>query len=198
PGPFAATAAEGRVRLGAEMESPETAAAIYRRFRERHAADAELLATVRERLGELALRLGGMPEFRAVTLDGAIVDREALRGKVLVVDFWATWCQPCLEQVPTLRRIHERFGDRVELVGVNLDHAEQTSAEELRGWLARQQLPGRQLRDGRGWDSELVRAFGVREIPFTVVADAGGRVLAVGEQGKGLERAVQAALKVGP
>jgi hypothetical protein len=102
---------------------------------------------------------------------------------------------PCREQFPTLRRLGETFGDDVTLIGVNLDHAEEMSEEQLAEWVAREQVPGRQIHDGLGWDSELVRQFGVREIPFTVVADAAGEVLAVGAHGKQLLRVVQAARK---
>lgn len=193
--PFVALAAEGQVRTETEAGRPDLAARTYRAFRERHAKDRELLDEVRDRLGQLALRVGGIPDFRALALDGGAVEREALAGKVVVLDFWATWCGPCLEQLPTLRRIEERFGDRVLLLGVNLDRADELSAQELRDWLAREPVPGRQLHDGLGWNSQIVEAFGVREIPFSVVAGPRGEVLTVGERGKGLEKAVESALR---
>jgi len=191
--PFAATAAEGSVRVELEAGQPGRAASAYRTFLARNAANPTLLASVRESLGLLALEAGGLPEFHAPALHGEALDREALRGQVVVVDFWATWCGQCLEELPTLRRIAERFGGDVMVVGVNLDHADEMSPEELVAWVAQQRVPGRQLHDGLGWDSELVRAFGVREIPFTAVFSPAGDLLAAGARGKRLERVVEAA-----
>jgi hypothetical protein len=66
--------------------------------------------------------------------------------------------------------------------------------EDLKAWLATEKVAGRHIQDGAGWDSEVVRQFGVKEIPFSVVVAADGTVLAVNEHGKGLEKAVAAAL----
>jgi thiol-disulfide isomerase/thioredoxin len=192
---FVAIAAEGLVRTEAELGRMDLAAERYREFRGRQGGNRELVDRVRDGLGELALRAGGLPEFRAIALDGAPVGLEELRGKVVVVDFWATWCQPCLEELPTLRRIGERHGAEVLLLGVNLDRADDLPREALREWVAREAVPGRQLHDGLSWDSELVKLFGVKEIPFSVVASPEGAVLAVNEHGRRLEQAVVAALR---
>ena len=193
--PFIATAAEGLVRTEAEAGRPERAAAAYRAFRAAHGGDEPLLREVRDRLGELALVAGGLPEFSATALDGASVQRDALLGSVVVVDFWATWCGPCVEEIPTLRRIDEKYGNAVRLVGVNLDHAESLTPEALAQWIGERGLPGVQLHDGEGWESALVDSFGVREIPFSVVVDAAGEVLAVGAHGKQLEKVVRQAVR---
>ncbi|HET9300964.1 MAG TPA: TlpA disulfide reductase family protein [Candidatus Polarisedimenticolaceae bacterium] len=192
--PFLPLAAEGSVRTEVERGRMDLATARYRKFRQDHAADPALLQEVRERLGVVALSVGGLPSFQATALDGASLDDAALRGKVAVFDFWATWCGPCVKEMPTLRRIAERHGDQVMLVGVSLDGAEDLSADELRAWTARENVPGKQLHDGRGWESALVRDFGVQEIPFTVVIGRDGAVRSIGQRGKDLERAVEEAL----
>jgi thiol-disulfide isomerase/thioredoxin len=192
---FLALAAEGGVRTEVERGRMDLASARYHAFRQEHAAQPALLQGVRDRLGMLALTVGGVPSFQGTTLDGAPLDDAALRGKVAVFDFWATWCGPCVQEMPTLRRIAERHGEGVMLVGVSLDGAEDLSAEELRAWTAREKVPGRQLHDGRGWESTLVRDFGVQEIPFTVVIGRDGAVRAIGKRGKDLERAVEEAVR---
>ena len=111
-----------------------------------------------------------------------------------MVVFWATWCRPCVDEFPTIRRIAERHGEKVSVVGFSLDSGSDIDAEALRTWIAAQKLPGRQVRDGASWDSEIVRAFGVKEIPFTVLVDGTGAVLAVNEHGKALEKAVATAV----
>ena len=192
--PFLALAAEGSVRAEAAAGRMDLAAARYRGFRESHASDHEVLARVRDELGEMALWAGGLPEFEGRTVDGATVDREALRGKIVVVDFWATWCAPCVEQLPTLRRISEKHAGEVLVLGVNLDRGEDLTVEALRAWVAREGVPGVQIHDGRSWESELVRLFGVKEIPFSVLAGADGTVLAVNAHGSALEKAVKSAI----
>jgi len=173
----------------------DLAGEAYRRFSDGHAGDRALLGEVRERLGELALRAGGLPDFSATALDGASVERDALRGKVVVLDFWATWCGPCVEQLPALRHIADRYGEKVVVLGVSLDRSDGISSEGLREWVAREKVPGRQLYDGLGWDSELVKAFGVKGIPFSVVAGRDGAVLAIAVHGRRLKKVVQAALE---
>ena len=193
--PLAATAAVGLLRTEFDAGHSDRAAARYDRIREARSGDPQTLQRIQDGLGELALRLGGLPEFRTTTLDGTPFGAEQLRGKVAVLDFWATWCQPCVNEFPTLRKIHERYEDDVVLLGVNLDYAEDLAREELSAWVASQRVPGSQVHDGLSWDSELVKSFGVKEIPFNVVVGPDGTVLAVNEHGKRLEKAVRAAVR---
>jgi thiol-disulfide isomerase/thioredoxin len=183
----------GLVRTESATGHADRAAAHYTAFRKAHATDADLLHRVQWELGALGLRVGGLPEFSATTLDGKSVDPAGLRGKVVVLDFWATWCAPCIEGFPALRRIDERHGDDVVVLGVNMDWSDDLSSEDLRAWIEREVVPGDHVRAGEAWDSELVKAFGVREIPFSVVVDAEGSVVAVNEKGKKLEKAVRSA-----
>jgi hypothetical protein len=99
-----------------------------------------------------------------------------------------------VEEFDTMRRIAERHGDDVTLLGVNLDSSEELSSDDLRRWIAQREVRGEQLHDGRSWESELVESFGVKEIPFSVVVAPDGAVLAVNAHGKRLEKAVKAAL----
>jgi len=187
----------GLVRVEMETGRTESAVAHYRSFRREHAADSERVDRVQAGLGELGLRLGGLPEFRATTLGGWEFGPDTLRGKTVVLDFWATWCGPCVEEFPTLRRIGKRHGDEVLVLGINLDTAQDLSEEALREWIVREQVPGRHVHDGLSWDSDLVAAFGVSEIPFNVVVGPDGAVLAVNERGRRLEKVVRAAVERG-
>jgi thiol-disulfide isomerase/thioredoxin len=193
--PVLATAAVGLVSIEAELGDLESAADHYLEFRKAHAGRPELLDHVRMHLGELALWLGGLPEFRATSLDGRTLEPEALRGKVVLFDFWATWCRPCVEELATLRKISRQHGEEIVLVGISLDDAEDLPIDALREWIAKERVPGAQICDGLAWESKLVKAFGVREIPFNVVVGPDGKVLAVKEHGKRLEKTVRAALR---
>src|SRR5690606_17185798 len=57
----------------------------------------------------------------AGSVEGDRISLEALRGQVVVLDFWATWCVPCRESIPIFNRIHERYGDEIEVLGVNVE-----------------------------------------------------------------------------
>jgi thiol-disulfide isomerase/thioredoxin len=196
--PLLALAVTGLVRTDVDAGRFDDASLYYRKFREAHAGRRALLDRVQRELGVLALQLGGLPEFRETTLGGNPVEPAALLGKVVVFDFWATWCEPCLEQFPTLRRIDERYGEDVVVLGINLDGAEELSVQKLLEWIERERVPGDHVHDGLGWESRLVKAFGVNEIPFNVVAGPDGSVLAVNEQDRRLEKVVRNALRDNP
>ena len=192
--PFASSGVAGIIRTEAELGRMDRASARYTDLEARYARDRAAWDNARSQLGELALRAGGLPEFKSTALDGTEVARQTLKGQVAVIDFWATWCRPCIKEFPTLRRLAERHGDGFVLLGFNLDRQDELTADGLRAWITRERVPGRQVQDGQGWDSDLVRAFGVKEIPFTLVVAADGSVVAVNARGKQLERAVAAAV----
>jgi thiol-disulfide isomerase/thioredoxin len=182
----------GRIRVELEAGDESRAEVLWGRFDEQGSA---AWTKARQQLGELTLTLGGLPSFHATTLDGSEIAPAALAGKIVVVDFWATWCAPCLDGLPALRRIDDRFGDDVVLLGINMDREEEFPRTELLEWISGREVPGLQVHDGLGWDSELVHAFGVTEIPFSVVVGPDGSVLAVDAHGKQLEKAVKTAVR---
>lgn len=64
-----------------------------------------------------------MPEFNLENIHGGMVNSSDLKGKVLVLDFWASWCAPCLKATPYLKKLHKEFeGKPVEIIGINLDY----------------------------------------------------------------------------
>jgi len=97
--------------------------------------------------------------------------------------------------VPTLQKIDAIHGDNVALIGINMDSGNALGADELRQWIERQGMPGEHLFDGDGWQSDLVRAFGVQEIPFNVIVGPDGEVLAINQHGKQLRKSVESALR---
>ena len=187
----ATSAAIGLIRTEMETGRREQASIVYSALKR-----AEQLDGVRADLGEDALRLGGLPEFEARTLNGRTIDTAALQtGKITVIDFWATWCAPCLEELPNLRELDAKYGEDVAVIGINMDSADALGVDELKQWIENQGMPGDHLFDGEGWQSDLVRAFGVKEIPFNVVVGPDGEVLAVNEHGKKLRKFVETAVK---
>jgi thiol-disulfide isomerase/thioredoxin len=193
--PVVATAAVGLILLAEEAGERERARSVVRQFFDGDDIDPDLQSQIRQGLGNLALRLGGVPDFEIGSLGGENFTSDQLRGKVVVIDFWATWCPPCLDGFPSLRKIAGRHGEQVLVVGVNMDYSEDYSPGELREWITREKVPGLQLYDGLSWESKLVRDFGVQEIPFTVVIDPEGSVVAVNAHGKKLEKVVSSVVR---
>ncbi len=126
------------------------------------------------------------PEFEATDADGESVVIEQLRGSILVLDFWAGWCAPCITELPTLEEIHERFsGLGVMVVGINLDR----SVEEFEQAVAQYSIAYRQIYDGA--DGPVNTLYRIEGIPMTYVIDPGGIIRGRGLRGEGLLELVE-------
>lgn len=121
------------------------------------------------------------------TLDGRSLVADYLRGRVVLIDVWATWCAPCLAAMPDLKDLQATHGDSLAIVGVNLDHL---SRRDLRQWLARRGITWTQVHDGRGPDGPVATRLGVTSLPRTLLYDHRGRLIAVDLRGPALDTAV--------
>jgi peroxiredoxin len=157
---------------------------------------------------EIQLRLFGVPPagdpavgtqaapFTATTMDGETVRfPDDFAGQVVLLEFWATWCSPCIAQVPYLRATHERFaGQGFEIFGISLD-APQTSGERVAQFLTKRELGWPQVYRDSG---AIANAYGVQAIPTAYLVDGDtGEIIAAGEQVHGpfLEVTVAEALE---
>jgi thiol-disulfide isomerase/thioredoxin len=139
---------------------------------------------------------GPVVELAGPTLGGGRFDLAEQRGRVVLVDFWATWCQPCIAELPVLRALERQYrADGLRVVSVNLDE-QRTNLERFQ---KKDPLPWPQIFfDGpttRGWKQNPLRQqYEVTSIPFVLVVDREGRVAAKGVRGPDIEKAVRRAL----
>ena len=110
------------------------------------------------------------PNFQLTTLDGQKLTLESLTGKVVLVDFWATWCGPCKEALPHVRDIAKRFaGPQFQVISISMDRDD----AKWRDFIGKNEMTWMQYRDGY-FDGPLATMFGVRAIPATFTIDADG------------------------
>lgn len=129
-----------------------------------------------------------LPDFSVPRFDSdETITPASLSGKVILVDFWATWCRPCMRELPAVQAARAEFGARgFDVFGVSLD----TRQEALEKVLAEQSMDWPQFFDGKKYDSPLAKLFGVRRIPYTLLVDAGGIVRYASLRGPSLHRLV--------
>ena len=142
--------------------------------------------------------------FTAV--DGRAVDLGRLKGKVVLVDYWATWCGPCKEELPNVKRVYAAYRDKgFEVVGIAMEEArlkpddppEQAGAKLekakkiLTSFIAREQLPWPQYMDGRGFKTEFAARYGITAIPAMFLFDQQGRIVSTDARGPKLEAEVK-------
>jgi thiol-disulfide isomerase/thioredoxin len=112
------------------------------------------------------------PPFEVTTMDGQKLSMDELQGKVVLMDFWATWCQPCREALPHIRKIADKFHDEPLIVlSVNVD----TDENKWKSFVAENHMTWPQYFDN-GFNGSIARMFDVNAIPHTFTIDADGIV----------------------
>ena len=163
-------------------------------------------AAARQQLGDRAK----LPiELAFTAVDGRKVDLRDLRGKVVLVEFWATWCAPCKEEIPNIKKIYAAYhGKGFEVVGISLENAGLTDADTaverekklakarqvLVGFTAKNEMPWPQYFDGKYRQNAIAVDYLINAIPAMLLIGKDGRIIRTQARGPQLETAVAAAL----
>ncbi|RYG75621.1 redoxin domain-containing protein [bacterium] len=140
------------------------------------------------------LKVGVAPfALTGTDLSGKAVTWKQYAGKVVLLDFWATWCGPCIGELPNVLAAYKTYKPKgFEIIGVSLDD----DKKALTDFVKARNLTYPNLFDGKGWQNANGKAYGVRAIPFTLLIGKDGKIAAVNPRGEKLEPAIKAALAV--
>lgn len=110
------------------------------------------------------------PESKSIRLSDYVG-----KGKIILMDFWASWCGPCCKAIPDLIQLYDQYKDKgFEIIGISLD-------QDLKVWkgaIERLNIPWPQMSDLKAWKSEGARMYAVSTIPYTILLDAKGKIIA--------------------
>lgn len=133
------------------------------------------------------------PDFFVTSFDGKKLATTDYKGKVLMIDFWATWCPPCRAEVPDIVNIYKKFHTQgYEIIGVSLDY----DTNKLTSFIKNYDMPWPQFCDQNGWTNSLVTKYGIDAIPATILIGKDGKIIDKNLLGPDLESAIQKALQV--
>lgn len=130
------------------------------------------------------------PEIDLPDLKGNLVALSSLRGSLVLVDFWASWCGPCIKEQPSLLKLHNTYPEKLSIYGVSMDTKKALWAAAI----AKGKLPWTNVSDLKYWQSPVVGAYMLQSVPLNFLIDKNGIILAKNIHGQALEDKIKSLL----
>lgn len=148
--------------------------------------DPAVTAKLKKEMEEArSLMVGGTaPDFSQETPEGEMLTLSELRGKIVLLDFWASWCGPCRKENPNVVRVYEKYKDQgFEILSVSLDNKKDRWLQAIE----KDKMDWYHVSDLKGWQNEVAQTYDVHSIPQTILLDPDGKILARNLRGRSLE-----------
>ncbi|POY37983.1 peroxiredoxin [Solitalea longa] len=127
------------------------------------------------------------PELKALTPEGKELSLSQVKGKVTMIDFWASWCQPCRQENPNVVKVYEKYHAKgFNILSVSLDK----EAEAWKKAIADDKLNWNHISDLKFWSSPMAKEYNVESIPYSILIDQNGAIVAKNLRGEELEKKV--------
>ena len=149
---------------------------ILKRLAALDSSDPKIARIVSQAKGELKKReaLGKPLDMKFKSLTGNEVDLSKMKGKVVLIDFWATWCGPCVREIPSVKKTYDKLNAKgFEIIGISMD----SDKNKLEDFLAKNDMPWPQFFDGKGWKTSLAVEHGISSIPAMWLVDKKGNLV---------------------
>jgi peroxiredoxin len=189
-GSFASLAAVGMINPRSDFQFLDSLMAVL----DQKYPNTKSIVSLRQQLDELRVLSVGQPapEISLPNPEGEIVKLSDLRGKYVLIDFWAAWCKPCREENPNVVRLYNQYKDKgFEVFGVSLDRTKEAWVEAIQ----EDGLDWTQVSDLQYFNSEAASTYQINAIPATYMIDPDGNIIAKDLRGTSLENKLKELFK---
>ena len=138
------------------------------------------------------------PEIRLPDINGDTVSLSSFRNKVVLIDFWASWCAPCIKEQPLLVKLYKKYknssftvGNGFEIFGVSLDNKKKPWQSVIKKY----KINWTQVSDLKFWASPVAKNYNLQELPFNLLIDGNGIIIAKNLHDDEIEKALKKILK---
>lgn len=177
--------------IGTLRLAPDASANLYQKF-EKEYPKSPFVSELKPYLASvLKTQVGSIMEITLPDTSGKLVSTKDFRGKIVIIDFWASWCGPCRMENPNVVRIYNEYKNKgLEIIGVSLDRDASAWKQAIR----QDNLSWVHISDVKGWQCAAAKEYGINSIPQMFILDKEGKIIAKNLRGEALRQKIQSLL----